>query len=50
MRGRPRVESSKQAVTLRVNQDTLKRFKARGENWRAEMSKALDASARRRKA
>lgn len=49
-RGRPRIEKPKQAVTLRVNQDTLNRFKARGKDWRAEMSKALDASGRRKKA
>ena len=49
-RGRPRIEKPKQAVTLRINQDTLNRFKACGEDWRAAMSRALDASGRRRKA
>jgi uncharacterized protein (DUF4415 family) len=43
-RGRPRVESPLQAVTLRVDADTLERFKATGRNWRSRMSEALKAA------
>lgn len=41
-RGRPRVESPKAAVTLRVRPETVERFKAAGKNWRAKMADALD--------
>lgn len=41
-RGRPRLEAPKQAVTLRVSPDTLARFKAAGDDWRARMADALD--------
>ncbi len=41
-RGRPRVDKPKQAVTLRIDPDTLARFKARGKDWRARMARALD--------
>jgi uncharacterized protein (DUF4415 family) len=40
-RGRPKVESPLQAVTLRVDTETLERFKATGRNWRSKMSEAL---------
>lgn len=40
-RGRPKVESPLQAVTLRVDAETLERFKATGRNWRSRMSQAL---------
>ncbi len=43
-RGRPRVEKPREAVTLRVDPDTLKRFKASGKDWRTKMSKVLDAA------
>jgi uncharacterized protein (DUF4415 family) len=43
-RGRPRVESPKAAVTLRVHPDTLKRFKAAGKDWRAKMAETLDTA------
>lgn len=43
-RGRPRVDKPKEAVTLRIDPDTLARFKATGRNWRARMAKALDAA------
>lgn len=43
-RGRPRVEKPKEAVTLRIDPETLARFKAKGKNWRAEMAKVLDAA------
>lgn len=41
-RGRPRVESPKQAVTLRLDPDTLEKFKATGRDWRARMAEALE--------
>lgn len=41
-RGRPRVESPREAVTLRLAPETLARFKAKGRNWRAEMARILD--------
>jgi uncharacterized protein (DUF4415 family) len=41
-RGRPPVEKPKEAVTLRIDPDTLARFKAAGRNWRTKMAEALD--------
>lgn len=41
-RGRPRVESPKQAVTLRLDPSTLDKFRATGKDWRARMVKALE--------
>ena len=41
-RGRPPVNSPKEAVTLRLDPQTLARFKATGKNWRAKMSGVLD--------
>jgi uncharacterized protein (DUF4415 family) len=41
-RGRPRLESSKEAVTLRLDPSTLARFRASGKNWRAKMAEVLD--------
>ena len=43
-RGRPKVEKPKEAVTLRIDPDTLARFKAGGRDWRTKMAKALDAA------
>ena len=43
-RGRPKIEKPKEAVTLRVDPDTLARFKAGGKDWRTNMAKALDAA------
>jgi len=40
-RGRPRVENPKQAVTLRLDPETVERFRARGPDWRARMSDVL---------
>jgi uncharacterized protein (DUF4415 family) len=40
-RGRPKLESPLQAVTLRVDAETLERFKATGRNWRTRMSQVL---------
>lgn len=42
-RGRPKVESPKAAVTLRLAPETIARFKALGgKDWRARMSEILD--------
>lgn len=43
-RGRPRVAKPKEAVTLRIDPDTLARFKAAGKNWRIRMAEVLDAA------
>jgi uncharacterized DUF497 family protein/uncharacterized protein (DUF4415 family) len=41
-RGRPKVESPREAVTLRLSPDTIEKFKAAGDNWRTKMAKALE--------
>lgn len=41
-RGRPKVENPKEAVTLRLSPDTVEKFKATGDDWRARMAKALE--------
>jgi uncharacterized protein (DUF4415 family) len=43
-RGRPPVEKPKQAVTLRLDPDTVARFQAQGPDWRARMSEVLRRS------
>ena len=40
-RGRPPKPEAKLAVTLRLDPDTLARFKAQGPDWRTRMSEAL---------
>jgi uncharacterized protein (DUF4415 family) len=45
-RGRPPKPDAKQAVTLRLDPDTVERFKARGPDWRARMGEALKRAAR----
>ena len=37
-RGRPRIENAKEAVTLRLDPQTVARFKAGGDDWRAKMA------------
>jgi uncharacterized protein (DUF4415 family) len=44
-RGRPRIDNPKEAVTLRLDPETLARFKATGKDWRAKMAEALDKAA-----
>jgi uncharacterized protein (DUF4415 family) len=44
-RGRPPVEKPKQAVTLRLDPETVARFQAEGPDWRARMSEVLRRSA-----
>lgn len=41
-RGRPKIENPKEAVTLRLSPDTIEKFKATGNDWRARMAKALE--------
>jgi uncharacterized protein (DUF4415 family) len=46
-RGRPKLESAKEAVTLRLSPQTIARFKAEGgAEWRAKMSEALEKAAK----
>ena len=40
--GRPKVESPKAAVTLRLDPKTVERFQATGPDWRARMADALE--------
>lgn len=40
--GRPKLEQAKQAVTLRLSPDTLRKFEALGPDWRARMAEVLD--------
>jgi uncharacterized protein (DUF4415 family) len=46
-RGRPRVASPKQAVTLRLDPTTVDRFKAMGPDWRSQMATALERTSRK---
>jgi uncharacterized protein (DUF4415 family) len=46
-RGRPPKADAKLAVTLRLDPETVERFKARGPDWRARMGEALRRAARR---
>ncbi|MFG1297396.1 BrnA antitoxin family protein [Xanthobacter variabilis] len=47
-RGRPKVASPKEAVTLRLAPETIARFKSQGgKDWRAKMSEALDKASGR---
>jgi uncharacterized protein (DUF4415 family) len=41
-RGRPKIESPKKAVTLRLDATTLSRFEAAGPDWRRRMADILD--------
>jgi uncharacterized protein (DUF4415 family) len=45
-RGRPQVANPKQAVTLRLDPETVQRFKEQGPDWRARMSEALKRASR----
>lgn len=40
--GRPRSDSARQAVTLRLSPRTLEKFEALGPDWRARMADVLD--------
>lgn len=41
-RGRPKVANAREAVTLRLNPETLAKFKAKGDDWRTVMVEVLD--------
>jgi uncharacterized protein (DUF4415 family) len=43
-RGRPKLASAKEAVTLRLPPDTVERFRATGPDWRQRMAEALEKS------
>ena len=45
-RGRPPKPDAKLAVTLRLDPDTVERFKSQGPDWRARMGAALKRAAR----
>ena len=40
-RGRPKVESPKQALTVRYDTDVIEAFKATGKGWQTRMNAAL---------
>ena len=40
-RGRPRAETTKQQVTLRLDRDVLERFRATGKGWQSRINEAL---------
>jgi len=44
-RGRPKLEKAKEAVTLRLDPDTLAKFKAAGKDWRTQMAEILKKAA-----
>jgi uncharacterized protein (DUF4415 family) len=44
-RGRPAKADAKLAVTLRLDPDTVERFKRQGPDWRARMGAALKRAA-----
>lgn len=41
-RGRPKLESARQPVTLRLDPETIARFQASGDDWRSRMVDVLD--------
>jgi len=43
--GRPRSENPKVAVSLRLDQDVVARFKAQGPGWQSRMNQALRSAA-----
>ena len=44
-RGRPKLDSAKEAVTLRLDPDVVARFNAQGDDWRSRMAQVrTDAS------
>ena len=40
--GRPRLENAKQAVTLRISPETLRKFEHLGPDWRTRMAEILE--------
>lgn len=47
-RGRPRIENPKEAVTLRLDPETVAFFKNRSGAWRKDMAALLEAARERR--
>jgi uncharacterized protein (DUF4415 family) len=41
LRGRPKSGDPKQVVTLRLRESLIQRYKAQGDNWRANMEAIL---------
>jgi uncharacterized protein (DUF4415 family) len=39
--GRPKAENPKKAISLRLDQDVIERFKAGGDGWQSRMNEAL---------
>ena len=39
--GRPKVETPKKAISLRLDQEVIDRFKATGDGWQSRMNEAL---------
>lgn len=44
--GRPPLESPKQAVSIRLDQDVIEHFKKKGPGWQSRMNAALRAQAK----
>jgi uncharacterized protein (DUF4415 family) len=44
-RGRPKMQSPKQQVTLRLDRDVLERFRAGGAGWQSRINEALRQAA-----
>ncbi|CAN7176982.1 BrnA antitoxin family protein [Mesorhizobium sp. LjRoot246] len=40
-RGRPTVEKPKQVVSIRLDQDVVRKFKATGKGWQAKINEVL---------
>lgn len=39
--GRPKAESPKKAISIRLDQEVIDRFKATGDGWQSRMNEAL---------
>ena len=44
-RGRPKSDSTKKAISLRIDEDVLDKFKADGPGWQSRMNAALRKAA-----
>jgi uncharacterized protein (DUF4415 family) len=44
-RGRPPLADAKEAITLRLDPETVQRFKAQGDDWRSRMAQVLAKAA-----
>lgn len=43
-RGRPPLDKTKKPVTIRLNPETIEKFKATGKGWQSRISDILDAT------